>query len=97
MSVVPLPTLRTTSPLLPAVAAPVENNSLPLDPEDVVPVLNVIIPVVPILPELTDRITIDPDESVLPVPDAIESRPPVRGWLMPLETVTSPPESVLLS
>ena len=79
MSVVELPILKTISPLLPVTAAPVVNDILPLAPEDVVPVLKVMMPVAPVFPEFTDRTTIEPDVPTLPIPDAIENRPPVKG------------------
>jgi hypothetical protein len=75
----PTPTFATMFPPFPLVADPVASMKVPEDPELDVPVLNIIAPLTPPLPELTEFKLIPPLELTDPSPAEILTAPPVKS------------------
>ena len=73
----PLPTVIVTEPPVPAVAAPVPSEKLPLVPELAVPELKTKAPLTPTNPAFADRTKIAPLVVAMPAPVVIEIKPPV--------------------
>ena len=62
-----------------------------LAPDDVVPLLNIKAPLIPLVPELGVLITIAPLELNVPYPVNIEIVPPVAPLAQPARIATWPP------
>lgn len=70
---------------------------IPEDPELVVPVEKWIDPLTPAVPALAEPMLIAPLVEEMPVPDRIETNPPVAAELLPPATTTSPPSLLELA
>ena len=95
MSVLLLPTVSAMAPPWPPVAVPVPIEMLPELPDDVVPELNTIAPLMPLLPALSDLIVTDPLDVDDPNPEATATAPPVAPLPLPAVISMAPPEPVV--
>jgi hypothetical protein len=92
----PAPTDTDIDPELPPAALPDSILIAPELPEVVTPVLNSIWPLIPADPALEVRNTIDPLDFEDPLPDNIETAPPVTALLRPATPINDPPTSEAL-
>jgi hypothetical protein len=88
---VAVPAWRLRVPLFPPLALPVDIAKVPDEPLLVVPVLKVIEPLIPLVPESGVFTTTDPLDLAVPAPVVMEIEPPVVAELRPDIIVICPP------
>ena len=95
VSVLLVPTLKSTFPPLPFVADPVVKAILPLLPLLAVPLVNDKNPLTPNTPALEVCTMIEPLDFVVPAPAEILREPPVCSFVSPVLIEISPPSDVV--
>jgi hypothetical protein len=74
---------------------PVPIETLPEVPHEVVPLLKISVPLIPLVPASTVRMTNEPPVPTAPPPDSRETIPPVAPWPEPAVISTLPPMPVV--